>query len=70
MTALASVSAPASAAVAASVRPSILSRHWPVCTLAAEYADVLDTAMDLTAMLSPDERTAVFAGTATRVYGL
>jgi predicted TIM-barrel fold metal-dependent hydrolase len=43
---------------------------WPVCTLAAEYADVLDAAVDLTAMLSPDERTAVFAGTATRVYGL
>lgn len=43
---------------------------WPVCTLAAEYADVIDVAFDLTAMLGPDERTAVFAKTATRVYGL
>jgi predicted TIM-barrel fold metal-dependent hydrolase len=43
---------------------------WPVCTLAAEYADVLVAALDFTAMLSPDERTAVFAKTATRVYGL
>ena len=43
---------------------------WPVCTLAAEYADVLDAALDFTVMLSPDERAAVFAKTATRVYGL
>jgi predicted TIM-barrel fold metal-dependent hydrolase len=43
---------------------------WPVCTLAAKYADVLDAALDLTAMLSPDERAAVFGRTATRVYGL
>jgi L-fuconolactonase len=43
---------------------------WPVCTVAAEYADVLDAAFAVTAMLSPHERTAVFAKTATRVYGL
>jgi len=43
---------------------------WPVCTLAARYPDVLAAARDLTANLSPAEREAVFAGTATSVYGL
>ena len=43
---------------------------WPVCTLAASYPDVLAAARDLTAGLSPAEREAVFAGTATSVYGL
>jgi L-fuconolactonase len=43
---------------------------WPVCTLAAGYPDVLAAANDLTAGLSPAEREAVFAGTATSVYGL
>ena len=43
---------------------------WPVCTLAASYPDVLAAAHDLTAGLSPAEREAVFAGTATSVYGI
>jgi len=43
---------------------------WPVCTLAAGYGDVLETARDLTAGLSASERAAVFFGTATAVYGL
>jgi L-fuconolactonase len=43
---------------------------WPVCTLAASYPDVLAAARDLSAGLSPAEREAVFAGTATSVYGL
>jgi L-fuconolactonase len=43
---------------------------WPVCTLAASYTDVLAAARDLTAGLSPAEREAVFAGTATAVYEL
>jgi L-fuconolactonase len=38
--------------------------------VAAAYPDVLAAARDLTAGLSPAEREAVFAGTATRVYGL
>ncbi|PZH06921.1 hypothetical protein C1I97_17610 [Streptomyces sp. NTH33] len=41
---------------------------WPVCTLAAGYADVLTTARELTSALTPAERTAVFEGTAARVY--
>lgn len=43
---------------------------WPVCTLAGRYPQVLAAAHDLTADLSAAERAAVFAGTATRVYGL
>lgn len=43
---------------------------WPVCTLAAGYGGVLEAARDLTAQLSAAERAAVFAGTATSVYGL
>ncbi|EST35583.1 amidohydrolase family protein [Streptomyces roseochromogenus] len=43
---------------------------WPVCTLAATYAEVLHTTAELTAGLSATERTAVYEGTATRVYDL
>ncbi|WP_367047160.1 amidohydrolase family protein [Streptomyces sp. Je 1-332] len=43
---------------------------WPVCTLAATYAEVVDSARQLTDSLGDSERAAVFAGTATRVYGL
>ncbi|MFD4956474.1 amidohydrolase family protein [Streptomyces sp. NPDC058451] len=43
---------------------------WPVCTLAAPYEEVLTTAQDLTSALTEHERTAVFEGTAVRVYGL
>jgi L-fuconolactonase len=43
---------------------------WPVSTLAADYARVVETASDLTSQLTSSEREAVFAGTATRVYGL
>ncbi|WAU83691.1 amidohydrolase family protein [Streptomyces sp. Qhu-G9] len=43
---------------------------WPVCTLVASYAEVADTAHQLTGKLGESEREEVFAGTATRVYGL
>ncbi|MEU8649804.1 amidohydrolase family protein [Streptomyces sp. NPDC048737] len=43
---------------------------WPVCTLAAGYGQVLDTARQLTGHLSPAESGQVFEATATRVYGL
>ncbi|MET7683216.1 amidohydrolase family protein [Streptomyces sp. NPDC005423] len=49
---------------------SMFGSDWPVCTLAATYRQVLDTAQELTAHLTRDERAEVFAGTATRVYGL
>jgi L-fucono-1,5-lactonase len=43
---------------------------WPVCTLAASYAEVLQAARALTEGLSDAEREAIFAGTATRLYRL
>lgn len=43
---------------------------WPVCRLAASYGQVVDTARELTAGLSTTEQSSIFAGTATRVYGL
>lgn len=43
---------------------------WPVCTLAATYAEVAHEASALVQGLSPDEGKDLFEGTATRVYGL
>lgn len=43
---------------------------WPVCLLAATYPDVIQTAETLTANLTPTERQAVFATTATHTYNL
>ncbi|WBB63048.1 amidohydrolase family protein [Streptomyces sp. WMMC500] len=43
---------------------------WPVCTLAAGYADVVASAGALTGELSPAEQSAFWSGTAARVYGL
>jgi L-fuconolactonase len=43
---------------------------WPVCLLAASYAEVLGAAKALTARLSAAERDEIFAGTARRAYRL
>ncbi|MEU6665784.1 amidohydrolase family protein [Streptomyces sp. NPDC046727] len=43
---------------------------WPVCTPAASYARVHEVAVELAEGLSTAERTALFEGTATRVYDL
>ena len=43
---------------------------WPVCLLAASYAEVADAAGQLIAGLSPDERAQVLGGTAARAYRL
>ncbi|MEU9115055.1 amidohydrolase family protein [Streptomyces sp. NPDC048483] len=43
---------------------------WPVCTLAADYDDVLALAESATGRLTEAERAAVFGGTAGRVYGI
>ncbi|MET7717687.1 amidohydrolase family protein [Streptomyces sp. NPDC005407] len=43
---------------------------WPVCRLAASYAEVVAAARALTHRLAEDERRAVFETTAGRVYGL
>lgn len=43
---------------------------WPVCLLAASYAQVMDAAEQLTRGLTSDERHAVFSDTAVRAYAL
>jgi L-fuconolactonase len=43
---------------------------WPVCLLAADYAEVLGLTSELTAHLTDSERRAVFDTTARQVYGL
>jgi L-fuconolactonase len=43
---------------------------WPVCTLAAQYGEVVDAAHALTDGLGSSERAAVFGGTAVEAYGL
>ncbi|SPF02621.1 amidohydrolase family protein [Streptomyces sp. MA5143a] len=43
---------------------------WPVCRLASDYRQVLDTAETLVSGLSPAEHRDVFAGCAVRTYGL
>ncbi|KUN74414.1 amidohydrolase [Streptomyces canus] len=43
---------------------------WPVCRLAATYAEVIAVASELTAGLGPAERHDVFTGTAVRTYHL
>jgi L-fuconolactonase len=43
---------------------------WPVCLLAASYAEVVAVADDLLAGLDEAERAQVWSGTAERWYGL
>jgi L-fuconolactonase len=43
---------------------------WPVCTVAASYAEVLELAQAAIAGLSEGERAAVLGGTARRFYGI
>ena len=43
---------------------------WPVCLLAASYAEVADTAEQLVAELTKDEQAAIFGGAAARAYRL
>ncbi|MET9275493.1 amidohydrolase family protein [Kribbella sp. NPDC003557] len=43
---------------------------WPVCLLAATYAEVVETAQTLTAALTPTEQEAIFTTTATHTYKL
>ncbi|GAA2093593.1 amidohydrolase family protein [Kitasatospora saccharophila] len=48
----------------------LFGSDWPVCLLAADYAEVVAAAEELTGQLSGPERGAVFGGTAARVYRL
>lgn len=44
--------------------------NWPIDSLFGDYEQLVGAYRDITAGLSEDERTAVFAGTARRVYRL
>lgn len=48
----------------------LFGSDWPVCLLAASYADVVHAAHESCADLSPRERAAIFGGTASHVYRL
>jgi L-fuconolactonase len=43
---------------------------WPVCTLAGSYQQVIDAARDILSSLRPNEKAAVFGGTARDFYRL
>jgi L-fuconolactonase len=51
-------------------RRCMFGSDWPVCTLAASYAQVLDLAAGFTADLDDEQRADVFGATAVRSYGL
>jgi L-fuconolactonase len=51
-------------------RRCMFGSDWPVCTVAATYAGVLDLARQAMAGLDDAQRREVFGGTAARVYGL
>jgi L-fuconolactonase len=51
-------------------RRCMFGSDWPVCTVAASYAGVLDLAEEFLAELSEQDRAEVFGGTAERVYRL
>ena len=51
-------------------RRILFGSDWPVCLLAASYADVAEAARDLTADLSDAERAAIFGGAAEAAYRL
>jgi L-fuconolactonase len=48
----------------------LFGSDWPVCLLAAEYADVVGVVEDYAAHLGEDERAALFGGNARRCYRL
>jgi len=48
----------------------MLGSDWPVCLLAAEYADVVGIVENRISKLSTAEQTAIRGGTAVRFYGL
>jgi predicted TIM-barrel fold metal-dependent hydrolase len=50
------------------VERAFFGTNWPVDRLFSSYADVVDAYDQITADFSDDERTALFSGTAERVY--
>jgi L-fuconolactonase len=48
----------------------LFGSDWPVCLLAASYAEVVEAARTTLTGLSADEETRVMGANATRIYGL
>ena len=48
----------------------MVGSDWPVCTLAAEYAEVIGIVRDFLAPLAAAEREAIEGGNAAQFYGL
>jgi L-fuconolactonase len=48
----------------------VFGSDWPVCTLAASYAQIVGIAESFVAGLSAGEQAAIFGGNATKVYAL
>jgi L-fuconolactonase len=48
----------------------LFGSDWPVCLVAATYAEVATAARELTAKLSPTERASIFGGATQCVYRL
>jgi L-fuconolactonase len=48
----------------------MMGSDWPVCTLAADYAQTVGVVMDYVQGLGPEAAAAILGGTAARVYGL
>ncbi|HXB31936.1 MAG TPA: amidohydrolase family protein [Puia sp.] len=48
----------------------VFGSDWPVCLVAAEYAQVVSIVEDYFAGFAPDERAALFGGNAKEFYGL
>jgi L-fuconolactonase len=48
----------------------MIGSDWPVCTLAAGYAQAMEVVVDYVRRFPPDVRKAILGGTASRVYGL
>lgn len=48
----------------------MIGSDWPVCTLAAEYAETIGIVTDFLAPLTASERDAILGGNAARFYAL
>lgn len=48
----------------------MIGSDWPVCTLAGDYARVMNLVIDYIDALTPSEKEAVLGGTCARTYGI
>ena len=51
-------------------RRLMIGSDWPVCTLAADYAETMDVVFDWSKALSDDERAAILGGTCAAFYSV